>query len=202
MPCEQTDLYMCKVSTSDAAWPANRTGNPAAAGSADAAASATGGYIMIFACTAQNQVSNSTSPGGVAIEGVCKERAQTTCEQNRRNAIAIEFVAIGENCRNLAQIATTRWADRQHISRIKQVQMTQKSQVGMPVTSGPCSRPSWQLLPLCVRSGRWLCGNKQRSSGLEVKKSSGPVPMAQFAVHKLLQIESTSQTIFIHETPL
>ena len=41
------------MSTSDAAWPANRTRNPATAGSADAAASATGGDIV--ACTAQNQ---------------------------------------------------------------------------------------------------------------------------------------------------
>ena len=60
MPDEQTDL--CKVSTSGAASPANRSGNPAAAGSADAAASATGGDI--FACTAQNQGPITQHAGG------------------------------------------------------------------------------------------------------------------------------------------
>ena len=62
MPGEQTDLCKVHVSTSGAASPGSRSGNPAAAGSADAAASATGGDM--FACIAQNQGPNSTCAGG------------------------------------------------------------------------------------------------------------------------------------------
>ena len=115
--------------------------------------------------------------GGIAIEGVCKERAQKTCAQNRRNAIAIRC-----NRRELWQFGadSNSQVARQHTSPIKQVQMAQKSRVGMPVTSGPCSRPSWQLLPLCVRSGRWLCRSEQKSSGLKVKNELWAC--AQFAV--------------------
>ena len=91
MPGEQTDLCKVHVSTSGAASPGSRSGNPAAAGSADAAmdaaASATGGDM--FACIAQNQGPSTCTGGEVAIESVCKERAQKTYEQNRRNAIAI-----------------------------------------------------------------------------------------------------------------
>ena len=109
----------------------SRSGNPAAAGSVDAAASATGGDM--FACIAQNQGPNSTYPpgGGVAIESVCKVQAQKTCEQNRRTAIAIRC-----NRRELWQFGAdgNSQVGRQHISRIKQVQMAQKSRVGMPVT--------------------------------------------------------------------
>ena len=81
MSDEQTDLY--KVSASSVAPPGSSSGNPAAA------ASATGGDMYIFACTAQNQGPNSTYSGENAVESVCKERAQKTRAQNRRNAIAI-----------------------------------------------------------------------------------------------------------------
>ena len=62
MPGEQTGLCKVHVSTSGAASPGSRSGNPAAADSADTAASATGGDI--FACRAQNQGPNPTYTGG------------------------------------------------------------------------------------------------------------------------------------------
>ena len=52
----------------------------------------------------------------------------------RTDGMQLQFVAIGENCGNLAQIATARWADSTSAGRAKQVQMAQKSRVGMPVT--------------------------------------------------------------------
>ena len=99
MPPEQIDL--CKVSTSDAACPANRSGNPAAAGSADAAASATGGDI--FACTAHNQGPNSTCSGGGSRLRVFA-RSGRKRHASRTYGMQLQLVAIGENCGNLAQI--------------------------------------------------------------------------------------------------
>ena len=52
---------------------------------------------------------------------------------SRTDGMQLQFVATGENCGNLAQIATARWADGTSTAS-KQVQMTQKSRVGMPVT--------------------------------------------------------------------
>ena len=91
--------------TSGTAWPANRSGNPAAAGSADPAASATGGDI--FACTAPNQGPNPTSQGGGSQLEVCA-RSGRKRRARRTDGMQLQFVAIGENCRNLAQIVTAR----------------------------------------------------------------------------------------------
>jgi hypothetical protein len=108
MPGEQTDLCKVHVSTSGAASPGSRSGNPAAAGSADAAASATGGDM--FACIAQNQGPNSTSSeGGSRLKVFARSGRKR--HARRTDGMQLQFVAIGENCGNLAQIATARWAD-------------------------------------------------------------------------------------------